>query len=101
MQGNKGSNKELPEIIGHIANKSRKSVLDKSLSFPYYGLSSRARNSAGECYLHTVEVVGSIPIAPISKSLIFRTYESHPRRKREWLLVCVLGNVFFTIFTEI
>ena len=26
----------------------------------------RARNSAGECYLHTVEVVGSNPIAPIS-----------------------------------
>ena len=24
----------------------------------------RARNSAGECYLHTVEVVGSNPIAP-------------------------------------
>lgn len=32
-------------------------------------LSHRARNSVGECHLHTVEVVGSNPIVPIDTSL--------------------------------
>ncbi len=29
---------------------------------PFYYL--RAINSVGECYLHTVEVTGSIPVSP-------------------------------------
>ena len=35
-----------------------------------------AHNSAGECYLHTVEVVGSIPTAPT------RNYSSRSHRRR-------------------
>ena len=46
----------------------------------------RACNSAGECYLHTVEVVGSNPIAPIrAKSSIIKDlallFYPLPRRK--------------------
>jgi hypothetical protein len=38
----------------------------------------RALNSAVECHLHTVEVIGSNPIAPTSNQLVLRKL-AHPR----------------------
>ena len=40
--------------------------------------SGRALNSAVECHLHTVEVIGSNPIAPTSNQLVLRKLRSVP-----------------------
>ncbi len=41
--------------------------LEKEGSLRYYRGKSWAVNSAGECYLHTVEVTGSNPVPPTMK----------------------------------
>ena len=46
----------------------------------------RARNSAGECYLHTVEVVGSNPIAPNRQLVCAKQISCLFLFQRNWLL---------------
>src|SRR4051812_33305815 len=68
---------------GALAGCERKPLIDSNQPACFTFKLTRALNSAVECHLHTVEVVGSSPTAP-TKSLspnVLATYRGQPRIK--------------------